>query len=152
MKITILYGTETGNAEMLAEDISAKLGSSHEVLMLNLSDCSSDVLQPGQLYLIVSSTYGEGEVPGSAKAFYSALQAEAPSLEGVTYGVFGLGDRGQYPTTFAEGSKRLDELLSQLGAKRIGERGIHDASSSALAEDVAEAWLFNILPETRTEA
>ena len=63
------------------------------------------------------------------------------------YGVFGLGDR-TYAETFNFGGKRFDEILAQLGARRIGERHTHDASSGILPEETAlewcQAWLAKV--------
>jgi MioC protein len=145
MHITILYGTETGNAEMLAEDLAAELKDEHEVTLRNMADVDPAVLRPGPLHLIVSSTYGEGDVPASAKAFFEALQAERPNLAGVHFATFGLGDQTQYPETYARGSQRLEELFLDLGARRIADRGRHDASGPDLPEDVAAAWLQDVL-------
>ena len=55
------------------------------------------------------------------------------------YGVFGLGDR-TYAETFNFGGKRFDELLTELGARRVGERHMHDASSGILPEETALEW------------
>src|SRR5712691_7259881 len=54
-------------------------------------------------------------------------------------GVFGLGDR-TYAETFNFGGKRFDDLLTELGATRIGERHKHDASSGVLPEETALEW------------
>jgi MioC protein len=53
--------------------------------------------------------------------------------------VFGLGDR-TYAETFNFGGKRFDDILTELGAKRIGERHMHDASSGILPEETALEW------------
>jgi len=57
----------------------------------------------------------------------------------VRYGVFGLGDR-TYAETFNFGGKRFDEILAELGARRVGERHMHDASSGVLPEETALDW------------
>ena len=83
MKITILYGTETGNAEMLAEDIQSELEGAHEVDCLNLSDMDPGNFDAEQFYLLVCSTYGDGELPASAQPFGAAMAAGAPDLTGI---------------------------------------------------------------------
>lgn len=138
MKIAILYGTETGNAEMLAEDVAAHLAS-HETTVGNLADTNPEDLRPGTFHIIVTSTYGEGELPASAKPFVERMAAARPDLSGILFAVFGLGD-SQYAETFGFGGKRLEELLSAAGATVVGPRGTHDASGSDLAEDVALPW------------
>ncbi len=75
MNITSLYGTETGNAEMLAEDIAGELESGHEVNVANLSDFDPAGFDQGRFYLMVCSTYGDGELLGSAQPFAKAMAA-----------------------------------------------------------------------------
>lgn len=152
MNIVILYGTETGNAEMLAEDIQADLLADHAVEVANLSDFDPGDFDPARLYLIVSSTYGDGELPASAQPFGAAMRAQAPDLSGVSFGLFGLGD-SEYET-FNQGSLHLQELMEAAGAALLGERVVHDASGSDLAEDLALPWAREIvaLAETRLGA
>ena len=138
MDITILYGTETGNAEMLCEDIQAALEESgHDILMENLSDVNPADLDLARVHLVVCSTYGDGELPASAKPFAEAM-TDAPDLNGLQFGIFGLGDR-EYET-FNLGSKQIEEMLVGAGATLISERVTHDASGSDMAEDVAVPW------------
>ncbi|MDV2967722.1 flavodoxin domain-containing protein [Nitratireductor aquimarinus] len=144
MNIMLLYGTETGNAEMLAEDIVGELSGEHDVGCCNLSDFSPDSFETGQLYLIVCSSYGDGELPASAQPFAAALQASTPDLAGVHFGIFGLGD-SEYEETFGFGSKGLAELLASQGAVQIGERITHDASGGDMAEDLAFPWAAQIV-------
>jgi MioC protein len=91
------------------------------------------------VFLVCTSTYGQGDVPDNAKNLYEALRASKPDLSRVRYGVFGLGDR-TYAETFNFGGRKFDELLASLGARRIGERVQHDASSGVLPEETAQEW------------
>lgn len=144
MKIMLLYGTETGNAEMLAEDIMAELEGEHEVECRNLSDFGPAEFDARRLHMIVCSTYGDGELPASAQPFAEALKAAAPSLSDIHFAIFGLGD-SEYEETFNFGSKGLAELLASYGAVQIGERVTHDASGSDMAEDLAFPWAAGIV-------
>ena len=146
MKITILYGTETGNAEMLAEDIQAALEGDHEVDCLNLSDMAPADFDAEQFYLMVCSTYGDGELPASAKPFAEAMETDAPDLSDIRFAVFGLGD-SEYDETFNHGPKRLADLMQARGATQIGERVAHDASGDDMAEDVALPWAEAVIAE-----
>jgi MioC protein len=139
MNITILYGTETGNAEMLSEDIAGELEARHEVNVANLSDFDPAGFDPGRFYLMVCSTYGDGELPGSAQPFAKAMEASNAKLAGIHFAVFGLGD-SEYEKSFNGGGKRLAELMLAHGAVQIGERVMHDASGGDLAEDLAFPW------------
>lgn len=145
MNITILYGTETGNAEMLAEDLQGSLSAEHRVTIVNMEDAETSVFaEPEDLFLVVSSTYGDGELPSGAKPLFSRLKAERPDLNGKAIAIFGLGDM-QYADTYNFGGKRFEEVLTGLGARLVGTRGMHDASGPELAEDAAMAWLEEIL-------
>jgi len=139
MKITVLYGTETGNAEMLAEDIVSSLESGHDAEAVNLSDFAPDDFEAGGFYLVVCSTYGDGELPASAKPFAEAMAQSGADLSGVSFSVFGLGD-SEYDETFNHGSKHMADLLTKHGATQLGERLTHDASGGDMADDLALPW------------
>lgn len=141
MKINILVGTMTGTAQMCAQEIELALDGDE----VKVATLLMDKLDPGvfadreAVVLICTSTYGQGDVPDNAKALYAALCSQKPDLSGVRYGVFGLGDR-TYAETYNFGGKRFDEILSSLGAERIGERYTNDASSGTLPEEIAVEW------------
>jgi MioC protein len=144
MKLTLLVGTMTGTAQLVAQEFELvwdnpgdDAGVQVETLLMDELD--SSVFDRDGIFLIVTSTYGQGDVPDNAKAFYEDLKAKRPDLARVRYGVFGLGDR-TYAETFNFGGKRFDDLLGELGAQRIGERVQHDASSGVLPEEMAEEW------------
>lgn len=141
MKINILVGTMTGTAQMCAQEMELALDGDDIQVVTHLMDkLEPQVFADREaVYLVCTSTYGQGDVPDNAKALYEALGAQKPDLAGVRYGVFGLGDR-TYAETFNFGGKRFDELLSGLGAERIGERYMHDASGGTLPEEVALDW------------
>src|SRR3972149_4770667 len=138
MKLATLVGTMTGTAQLCAQEIELALdgdGVQVETLMMDRLH-PSGFARRERVYLMCTSTYGQGDVPDNAKAFYQALCRERPGLGGVRYGVFGLGDR-PYVEPFNFGGKRFDDILSELGAERIGERYTHDASGGTLPEELA---------------
>jgi MioC protein len=139
-RITILVGTMTGTAQLCAQEMELALDDGEtrvEALLMDGLDAS--VFQREGLFLVCTSTYGQGDVPDNARALYEDLQRRRPDLAHVRYGVFGLGDR-TYAETFNYGGKRFDDILAELGAKRIGERYRHDASSGVLPEEKAVEW------------
>lgn len=142
MKIAILYGTETGNAEMLAEDIASHL-SAYAPEVTNLSDFDPADFDPATLHVIVCSTYGDGELPASAQPFAAKMAAETPDLTGVHFAVFGMGDR-EYET-FNYGGRHIERILTEAGAVMLGERVTHDASGSEMAEDLAFPWVEAVI-------
>ena len=140
VKINILVGTMTGTAQLCAQEMELALDDGEtEVETLMMDELDSSVFARRGIFLICTSTYGQGDVPDNAKALYEALCAQKPDLAGLRYGVFGLGDR-TYAETFNFGGKRFDEILSSLGAERIGERCMNDASSGTLPEEIALEW------------
>src|SRR5467141_2719940 len=140
MKISILVGTMTGTAQLCAQEMELALDDGdNRVETLLMDRLDSSVFSRDDVFLICTSTYGQGDVPDNAKALYDDLRARRPDLSGVRYGVFGLGDR-TYAETFNFGGKRFDDLLTELGATRIGERHKHDASSGVLPEETAIQW------------
>ena len=141
LKITILVGTMTGTAEMVAQEMQTVLETAgHQVSIQMMDGLDANALSGGGLFLICTSTYGQGDVPDNAQALFNSLETDRPDLSRVTYGVIALGDR-TYKDTFCQGGVRFDALLTQLGAKRAGEILQHDASSGTLPEEVAAQWV-----------
>ena len=148
-RITILVGTMTGTAQLVAQELElAWDGDDAVVETLLMDDLDASVFDKDGVFLICTSTYGQGDVPDNAKKLYEDLRAKRPNLSSVRYGVFGLGDR-TYAETFNFGGKRFDDVLTELGAQRIGERIQHDASSGVLPEEKAEEWAAGWLAEVR---
>jgi len=150
LKITILVGTMTGTAQLCAQEMELVLDDGETEVQTRLMDDldASAFADRERVYLVCTSTYGQGDVPDNAKRLYEALQRERPDLRGVLYGVYGLGDR-TYAETFNAGGRRFDEILSDLGAERIGERHTHDASSGVLAEEAALEWVKDWIAQVR---
>lgn len=140
--IHILYGTQTGNAEQVAMDAAraAKtLGMAPDVH--GLDDIDMAQLAAMRHIVIVTSTYGEGEMPDNAQLFWEALSADsAPRLESLKFAVLALGDTGY--DGFCQAGKLIDTRLEQLGATRITSRLDCDIDF----EDAAAAWLGETLP------
>ena len=135
-----MVGTMTGTAEQVADEVKDALASegvAADVLPMDkLTPAAFE--RPGR-FLICTSTYGQGDVPDNARDFFAALETVRPALAHVEYGVIALGDH-TYAQTFCFGGKRFDQLLASLGAKRLGEILLHDASAGTIPEDVAVAW------------
>ncbi|MCC5838731.1 MAG: sulfite reductase subunit alpha [Opitutales bacterium] len=134
--LTILFGSQSGNSEALAKRVgklAAKSGFTPTVT--DLGDYPPENIQGETDLLIVTSTYGDGEPPDNAKAFYEYLLADtAPHLESLTFAVLGLGD-SSYPD-FNECAKHIDTRLEALGARRAHKTLLCDVDF----EEAAEAW------------
>ncbi|UFS59155.1 flavodoxin domain-containing protein [Subtercola endophyticus] len=143
MKFVILYGTESGNAETVADDLVDELSADNEVESIDMTDAELDTLTPDAFFLVVCSTHGDGGLPASAVPFAELLDAERPDLTGIRYAMFGLGDSSY--ETYSRGSERIDERLAALGAIRVGEYGRHDASDGSLPNDTALEWARDLV-------
>jgi MioC protein len=137
--IGIFVATMTGLAEMCAEEIEGALkADGHRPTVTLMDGLGADAFEPYAMLIIVSSTYGHGEIPDNGQALFARVEAGA-DLADKTYAVFALGDR-TYADTFCAAGDRWDAALSGCGATRFVDVERHDASSGTLAEDVAGAW------------
>jgi flavodoxin len=139
LRVGIFVATMTGLADMCGEEIESALsgaGVACERLLMDGLDPSA--FEPFGLIVIVSSTYGHGEIPDNGQALFAAIEAGA-DLSDKQYTVFALGDR-TYSDTFCAAGESWDRLLSRSGATRQIDLERHDASNGTLAEDVAGAW------------
>src|ERR1700744_5766211 len=120
--LTILFGTESGNAEALAgqaRKAAAKLGFAPKVI--DMADFTPAQAAATENLLIVASTWGEGDPPQRAVDFYEALLADdAPRFEQTRFAVLALGDRAY--AQFCEIGRKIDERLTALGGARITDR------------------------------
>ena len=144
MKLKILVGTMTSTADYVAQAIQmdcADLISDIEVELMDSLDMNVFGKEPAEdaLYLICTSTYGQGDVPDNARALYESMGAQPQFLGHIRYGVIALGDR-TYQQTFCFGGKKFDERLQDLGAQRIGEVWLHDASTGTMPETEGTQW------------
>jgi len=139
--LTILFGSQTGNAENLAKKIAKEAGQrgfAPTVQELGAFDLAR--LPAERNLLIVTSTYGDGEPPDNARAFWDKIRTDhAPRLEGVRFSLCALGDRN-YPK-FCQFGKDLDARLEQLGAQRVHPRQDCDVDF----EEPFSAWLAGAL-------
>ena len=149
LNLTILVGTMTGTAQLVAQELELSLDDERTRVTTRLMDgLDAGAFEGGGLFLVCTSTYGQGDVPDNAKALYASLQSARPDLSRVRYGVIALGDR-TYAETFCNGGKRFDGLMAELGARRIGEPMLHDASSGTLPEEVAAEWAASWIEQCR---
>lgn len=138
--VTILVGTMTGTAELVAADVRQALEAEGvAVEILPMDNLTADVFERPGAFLVCTSTYGQGDVPDNAQGFLADLRAKKPGLAGKAFGVIGLGD-STYADTFNFGGKQFDELLAELGARRLKARLEHNASGDSLPEVEGVAW------------
>lgn len=120
--VTVLYGSQTGNSQGLAEKYAAILKENDvEVTISSLASFKPNNLKKTTNLLLVVSTHGEGEPPDQAIQFYDFLYSKrAPKLQHLHYSVLALGDSSyEY---FCKTGKDFDEQFEKLGATRIAPR------------------------------
>ena len=145
--LTILYATESGNAEALAgaaRKAAQRLGFAAKPR--DMADTTpAEIAKAGPL-LVIASTWGEGDPPQRAEAFYAGLLgADAPSFAGVRFAVLALGDRAY--ANFCETGRRIDARLAELGAERVAPLAECDLDYAAPARVWTETVLATLAPE-----
>jgi sulfite reductase (NADPH) flavoprotein alpha-component len=135
--LVILFGSQTGSAEGLAKKLakeSEARGFSPKLFALN--DYEQANLSAANKAVIISSTWGDGEPPDNAVNFWNWIKADsAPRLDNLNFAVLGLGDKNY--SDFCGASKKFDERLAALGAKRLAARGECDVDY----EGPAKSWI-----------
>jgi sulfite reductase (NADPH) flavoprotein alpha-component len=120
-KILVAFASQTGAAERIAwlsANALAASGSFVRVAALGTLG-TQDLAEAGTL-LLVTSTYGAGEAPDSARAFVKKQMAQTPQLKGLNYAVLALGDR-KYDATFCGFGRGMDRWLASGKAARLFE-------------------------------
>ena len=142
-KLDIFFGSETGNAETLAGEISDELtdaGVENEVT--DLSDYTVDQLSSVENALIVISTWGEGEPPPMVEDFYYDLEdGKAGDLPDLNYTIVALGDTSY--DEFCGCGRKVDKHLETAGAKSFFER----LELDTFYEDEVAEWKTKFYPK-----
>jgi sulfite reductase (NADPH) flavoprotein alpha-component len=141
--LTVLYGTDSGNAEGVAADAkkaAAKAGFAAR--LVDMADTDPTAIARAEHLLVIVSTWGEGDPPERAAPFCQALIAEnAPRFDGVPYSVLALGDSSY--VNFCETGRQIDARLEALGGKRVAPRIDCDLDY----EEPAASWTKAALKE-----
>ncbi|WP_181347360.1 assimilatory sulfite reductase (NADPH) flavoprotein subunit [Thalassobacillus sp. CUG 92003] len=135
-EVTLLYGSQTGNGQSLAEDMAQKLEKKDfNVTLTSMDDFKAKALKKVEDLLLITSTHGDGDPPDNAMTFYDFLfSKKAPNLEGVRFSVLSLGDSSY--EFFCQTGKEFDHRLEELGAERLYARVDCDLDF----EEPAEEW------------
>ncbi|QNG61599.1 assimilatory sulfite reductase (NADPH) flavoprotein subunit [Bacillus sp. PAMC26568] len=140
-EVTILYGSQTGNAAGLAENAGKTLeGRGYQVTVSSMNDFKPNNLKKVQNLLIVVSTHGEGTPPDNALSFHEFLHGRrAPKLEDLRFSVLSLGDSSY--EFFCQTGKEFDQRLGELGGTRVYPRTDCDLDY----DEPAAEWLEGVL-------
>jgi sulfite reductase (NADPH) flavoprotein alpha-component len=147
-RLTVVYGSQTGNARRAAEQLAERATAAGlEARLLRADAYPLHELKKERLLYVVVSTHSSGDVvepPDDARSFVEYLHSRrAPRLPELAYAVLALGDTS-YPDFCAIG-RRIDERLAELGATRLFARGEADVD----VETVAVPWTGTALEQAR---
>jgi sulfite reductase (NADPH) flavoprotein alpha-component len=139
--LTIVYASESGNSEKLANNLAkAARKNGLKPTLIDMADLELSDLTKAKRLVFIAATWGEGEPPARAVRAYAELMGEgAPRLDGVEFGVLALGDTAY--AEFCAIGKKIDERLAALGGKRVVERVDCDLDFAA----PATAWIGDAL-------
>ncbi|WP_420299431.1 flavodoxin [Edwardsiella tarda] len=139
-QVGIFVGTVYGNALMVAEEAQAILQQlGHTVALFEEGTLSDWQNYADQHVLVVTSTTGQGDLPDTLAPLFSALRDSLGEQRALRYGVIALGDRGF--THFCGAGHRVDSLLQEQGATRLGEVLEVDVQSTPEPEAVTSPWV-----------
>jgi sulfite reductase (NADPH) flavoprotein alpha-component len=139
--LLLIFGTETGNAEELAED-AGHLASSYDLIptVMDMEDTPLATISTASRLIVICSTWGEGEQPVNAQDLYDSVQeSEDGCMDGVNYAVLALGDTAF--EFFCESGKEWDVILEEKGGTRVNDRIDCDLDY----DDYAEEWIRTTL-------
>lgn len=138
--IAILVGTESGNAQMVADALQEVMEETHAVTLHEEPDYDELDFSRRDVLIMSCSTHGDGELPDNIIPLCDALKEHKPDLSHIRYGIVALGDQ-TYHQTFCQAGKDIDALLASLGAVRVGERFEVDACTQPLPDEDARDWV-----------
>ena len=146
--ITVLSGSQTGNAKSVADKVAAELTEAGiAVKRVALKDYKAKTIADEKYLLLVTSTQGEGEPPEEGVVLHKLLNGKkAPKLTELQFAVLGLGD-SSYPN-FCQAGKDFDQHFAELGATRLFERVDADLDYSTTAEQ----WIRDIVAIVKEKA
>ncbi|PRA32887.1 bifunctional nitrate reductase/sulfite reductase flavoprotein subunit alpha [Pseudomonas poae] len=134
--VTLLWASQTGNAEALAERFAKRLNDAGIAVELSaMADFPPEKLASTQTLALISSTFGDGDPPDNGEGFWHSLNNSDTRLESLRFAVLALGDPNY--DQFCQHGKQLDQRLHALGATRLLERVDCDTEFEA----PADAWL-----------
>ena len=145
--LTILYGSQTGNAKAIASELKSKFAEQNvPVSLFNMADYKHKQLKSETHLVVVVSTHGEGDAPDDAVELHQFLASKkVGKLDQLSYAVLGLGDSSY--EFFCQTAKDFDQRLAKTGAKPLLERVDCDVDY----EGVVATWTAQLLSKIQVE-
>ena len=137
-EIDILVGTVYGSAMLVAETLSDHLQANGHVCQI-FDDAALTDIDASRFLLIVTATTGQGDLPDSIASRFVAIRDTVGYQPELRYGMIALGDSSY--DHFCGGGHKLDDLLQEQGAARIGDLLEIDAMENPEPETVAIPWV-----------
>jgi len=148
LSLTVLYGSQTGNAEGLAEALGQQASArGFSARVIDMADYKPRQLKNEAYVAVITSTHGEGDPPDNALDLHEFLHGrKAPSLRHLKYAVLGLGDTSY--EHYCRTGKEFDSALARLGATALCERVDCDVDY----DEAADTWFARLLETLQGEA
>lgn len=140
-RIAILYGSQSGNAALVAEAVADRLSRAGFIARVLPENGPEDKdLMGVDILFVCTSSHGHGELPDNLAPTYQRWMAKKPDLSRLSYAVICLGDT-TYRDTFCGAGATMDAALHRLGAHRLRPRLEIDVSAQPFAEETALKWI-----------
>jgi len=145
MILDILYATQTGNAEEVAKDLSKKATTQGFIVNLNeMNYHNINSFHQLRNVAIITSTYGEGEVPEMGIEFWNELKSSKVKISKIRYGLIALGDRSH--EKFCGAGRAISKKLEELDGKKIIENLECDGDTAGTHE-----WSIKFLQSLKSK-
>ena len=150
--LVILFGSQTGTAEKLAKEFAKQArGRGFNARVVDAASHATVDWKAETRLLVVTSTYGDGDMPDNAQSFWDWLKSDAGAgLAHLQYSVLALGDTNY--SEFCAAGKKVDERLAQVGAKRVHDRTDCDLDYETKAREWIAGALAALAPAGQTGA
>ncbi|ERJ17834.1 sulfite reductase (NADPH) flavoprotein subunit alpha [Salinisphaera shabanensis T35B1] len=145
--LTILYGSQTGNAEDIAETLRERAEAAGlNATVYDMLDYKPKDLKKEKNVIVCVSTHGEGDPPDNAEELHAFIYGKkAPKLDGLKFSVLAFGDTSY--EHFCQTGKDFDAQLEKLGGKRLTDRVDLDVDF----DEAAEAWIETVVDKYKDE-
>lgn len=140
--LAILFGSQTGNAAGLAEK-TAKMAADYGLIptVYDMDGFDAATLANHKRTLIITSTWGEGEMPDNAESLWQTVNSNSPSLSGVNFSICAIGDTAY--DEFCKAGTDWDDKYESLGASRVHQIQLCDVDY----EPPFLTWVAQALPK-----
>ncbi|PCJ48481.1 MAG: assimilatory sulfite reductase (NADPH) flavoprotein subunit [Gammaproteobacteria bacterium] len=145
-KVIVLYASQSGNAQLIAETLQLKLGEAN--ITADLKSCEQiklKQLKDYSLLFIIAATHGEGEAPDNSIDFLELLHSKkAPALAQLQHAVLALGDSSY--EFFCQTGKDFEQALLNLNSTKLFQRTDCDVDF----EEQADQWIKDVVSKLET--